>query len=97
MAEKVNPFFGKKHSTESRKKIKENHVGMTGKKHSAETKEKMAASHTGRNWVYKGMVTKSVPSEELDSYLENGWLRGRAIDKRGSKNYMLKFLFENSP
>jgi 4-hydroxy-3-methylbut-2-enyl diphosphate reductase IspH len=97
MVDTSNPFFGKKHTAASRKKIKENHVGMTGKKHSPETKEKMSTAHTGRNWVYKGMVTKSIPSEELDSYLESGWLRGRAIDKRGSKSYMLKFLFENSP
>jgi hypothetical protein len=91
------PFLGKKHTAESRKKIKDNHVGMSGRKHTPETKEKMSNAHMGRNWVYKGMVTKSIPSEELDSYLKDGWLRGRAIDKRGSKSYMLKFLFENSP
>jgi len=38
---KNHPMYGKKHSKESIKKVKENHVGFRGKRHSEETKRKL--------------------------------------------------------
>ncbi len=37
-----NPFYGKKHTKKSRKKIRESHVGFIGRTHSEETIKRMA-------------------------------------------------------
>ena len=48
MSGDVNPFYGKKHSTESRKKISENHPRpWSGRKHTPEAKKKMSEAKKG--------------------------------------------------
>lgn len=79
------------HNDEVRKKIVEARKAagnyqsyMTGKKHSEETKKQMATSQTGSKnsqfgkcWVMKDGISKSIPKEQLDAYLVQGFRRGR--------------------
>lgn len=44
----VEGSFGVKRTTETKQKIKENHVGFLGKRHSDETKQKMSAVQKGK-------------------------------------------------
>lgn len=59
-----------------------------GKKHSEESKQKMSASSkgmgTGENnsqygtcWITKECVNKKIKKEDLESYLNEGWVKGR--------------------
>jgi hypothetical protein len=75
------------------KKYLETHCnGFEGKKHSEKTKEKMKNVHigkcTGSNngnyntcWIYNTDLkeSKQIKNNELNSYLETGWLKGRKI------------------
>jgi len=53
MSGKNNPFYGKKHTEETRKHLSETHKAprpyRLGIKHSEETKKKMSISHSGKN------------------------------------------------
>jgi len=57
----------------------------TGKKHTEETKEKMrksknvgkANSQYGTCWITRDGSNKKIKKEDLDEYLEMGWIRGR--------------------
>ena len=61
-----NPNYGKKHSEEAKKKMREakkgKYVGekspMYGKKHSEETKKKIGAAHIGHHWYNNGKINK---------------------------------------
>lgn len=79
-------------STSVKKHILENGHYWTGKNHSEETKEKMSNSHRGKHdgclntqfntcWVYQPdeLMNKKIKKEELDTYLEQGWLKGRKM------------------
>lgn len=44
------PFYGRKHSLETKEKMRKNHIGYLGKKHTNESKNKMSKSHTGKHW-----------------------------------------------
>ncbi len=61
---------------------------FTGKKHSDETKKKMSESSKGKGigksnsqygtcWVTKDDTNKKIKKEELDSHLNEGWVKGR--------------------
>ena len=60
----------------------------TGKQHSEETKKKMSEAKKGKGqgsnnsqfgtcWITNGEEAKKIKKENLDSYLEKGWRRGR--------------------
>lgn len=60
----------------------------TGKKHTEETKEKMRISSKGKSvgslnsqygtvWITKEGVSKKIKKEELDFFIQQGWIRGR--------------------
>ena len=59
-----------------------------GKKHSESTKQKMKKSKNvgaynsqyGTCWVTKGLETIKIGKEKLQSYLENGYIRGRKFE-----------------
>ncbi len=62
----------------------------TGKQHSEETKEKMSNIHKilstgelnsqfGKCWITKDNENKSIKKEELQNYLDLGWLKGRKM------------------
>jgi len=75
---------------ENHKKGKYNYATFTNKKHSEETKQKMSESHkgkgTGKNnsqygscWITKNNVNKSIKKEELEHYINIGWIKGRIM------------------
>lgn len=94
---KNNGMYGKRHSDETKQKMSDRrqnkYIGknnpMYGKTHTDEVKEKLRQSRLGKVWVFKDMITKSIPKEELETYIAQGWTKGRAMDKRASKNYIL--------
>ena len=65
--ELVGPFTGRSHSEESKRKISNSAKGSgLGNKN----------SQYGTCWVFKD-IAKKIKKEELDSYLSEGWIRGR--------------------
>lgn len=65
-------FKGKHHSEESKKKI--------GKKNSIQQKGK-GNSQFGTCWIYtlENKCNKKIDKKELQSYLEEGWIKGRKM------------------
>ena len=76
-----NPMYGKKHSGEAKKKMREakkgKYVGekspMYGKKHSEETKNKIGAAHKGRHWYNNGKI--NIKAKECPEGFVPGRLR----------------------
>ena len=79
-------------SKKIKKWIEENGSVWTGREHTNETKAKMSESAknrmarcgnpaSGKVWVYNESKkeNKSIPSSELQSYLDKGWLKGRKM------------------
>ncbi len=79
-------------SKKIKKWIEKNGSVWTGREHTNETKAKMSESAknrmarcgnpaSGKVWVYheKKKENKSIPSSELQSYLDKGWLKGRKM------------------
>ena len=69
----------------------------TGKKHSEETKKKMSEAKKGKGtgkvnsqfgtcWITNSIENKKIKKEELNSYLEKGWKKGRVKSKKELKN-----------
>lgn len=62
---------------------------FTGKTHSEETKLKMSGKRPGSCnegnsqyntcWIIKDRINKKIKKQELDSYISNGWSKGRKI------------------
>tara|TARA_R110000868_G_scaffold76573_6_gene220186 strand:- start:14729 stop:15280 length:552 start_codon:yes stop_codon:yes gene_type:complete len=60
-------------------------LNFKGKEHTEETKEKMrkpknmgkANSQYGTCWITKDGSNKKIKKEDLDTYLEEGWMKGR--------------------
>jgi flagellar motility protein MotE (MotC chaperone) len=60
--------IGKKHSDETKKKIGEtNSVKQSGEKN----------SQYGTCWITKDGVNKKIKKEDLDSFIQDGWIKGR--------------------
>jgi hypothetical protein len=68
----------------------ENWCDWTGRKHSSETKEKISKTMKGRYdgknnpsygtcWITKEGINKKIKKEEIDTYLTEGWLKGRKL------------------
>ena len=68
------PRYGAKLSDETKKKISES---MRGFKHTDEAKRKMSASGKGRVFVNDGVHNRKVKLEELQLYLDMGYVKGR--------------------
>lgn len=67
-----NPFLGKKHTEESKKKIsKANSVRQRGENN----------SNYGKCWIYNEELkeNKTIKKEDLNIWLEKGWKKGRKI------------------
>lgn len=86
-----NPFYGKKHTEESKKRISESMSGENnpnyGKHRSEDTKSKISKALKGKKRNYSptkdrkvinnGIENKYVYPDEIQSYLDNGWKYGR--------------------
>ena len=66
--------------------IKEKISGANkGKIVTQETKQKLREDTSNRRWINNGIIEKYVCKEQLDSFLENDWNKGR-IYRRKNKN-----------
>jgi hypothetical protein len=81
---------GREFTEEHKSNISKNHADVAneknpffGKTHSNEQREKWKESRTGKIWINNGIKSTLVDSEEIDSYLNNGWSKGRS-NKNGS-------------
>ena len=87
-------WFNKHRDEETKRKISENRIlnrvaakennPFYGKTHSKEDKIKMSEASKDRTWINNGDINKKVKNYELDSYLDNGWVKGRLPFKRRS-------------
>lgn len=55
--------------------------------------EKQSKAQSNRTWIYKGNIAKRVKNEELEEYLQDGWIKGtnsnrKAINKDGKTKYV---------
>lgn len=69
-----NPFYGRKHSDETRKKISE---GRTGNKNPC----------SGKVWIMNGSESKRVSKSELQKYLDEGWIKGRYVSSETRRKH----------
>lgn len=75
-----NPFLGKKHTEESKKKIsKANSIRQRGENN----------SNYGKCWIYNEELkeNKTIKKEDLNIWLEKGWKKGRKIKFEKNKIY----------
>jgi len=77
-----NPFFGKKHSPESKSKISSAKQGI--KTRTDESYKLSGEKIKGLKWVTNGVVSKRILEVELPRFLSDGWCLGKT-DKRSSK------------
>lgn len=97
---KNNPMFGKNHSSESKQKMSAKKKGlydgdqnpMFGKTHTKETVDFIRSNNLGRIWINNGISNKYIFPDEAKEFLDNGWVRGRTMDKRAAKKYLKKTL-----
>ena len=88
-------MVGKHHSEETKRKMSESRSGekhpMYGKKHSEESRRKMSDSAKKREhpptsigyvWIHTDSISKTVPKEDLDKYLAEGFIIGRLPVKK---------------
>lgn len=75
---------GKKHTDETKKKMSEKQSGTNngfyGRKHTLEARQKISAKNThAKNtvWINNGTNNKRAKKEELQLYLENGFVLGK--------------------
>lgn len=79
---------GTKLSEETKLKISKSNKGKT-RIFSDETKQKMSVAQKNRKtippsrknccWIFKENVNKSIDKNDLNSYLSNGWIKGRKL------------------
>lgn len=72
--------------------------GIKNKPCSEERKKSISAANKGRIYIYKNDVVKSIHENDLDFYLNDGWLignpnaatcTGKICINDGKKNYMV--------
>jgi len=87
---KTDKEYKKKYSESMSKATAGDKNGFYGKTHSDETKEKMKKSTVGKHigklnsqygtcWINNKEKVIKIKKEELDSYLNKGWFKGRKI------------------
>jgi hypothetical protein len=71
--------------TDNLKSGKIKRCDWSGRNHSSQTKQKMRKSKNigetnsqyGTCWITKDGVNKKIKKEELDSFIQDGWIKGR--------------------
>lgn len=70
-------------SEETKQKISEANKGEKnpyyGKHPSKDIKKKLSKLYKNTKWINNGVITKRVKHDELQQYLENGWVLGRLL------------------
>lgn len=85
---------GKSMSEETKQKLSKIN---TGKKLSSSTCKKLAENTKGRKAIFKGDMRKRVKSEELQGYLDEGWILGQGLKMRKiNKDGIEKYVRENT-
>ena len=73
-----NSFYGKHHTEETKRKISESHTNP-----SESVREKLSKSRTksnmGRVWINDGKSNKFIKPEDVESFIQNGWIIGRIM------------------
>lgn len=108
----LNPFYGKHHSEDTKRKISEKNTGKVnywkGKHLSEKTRKKISESRIGtKNWMYgKKMLpqtkealiksTKGIPKSEEQKAKISNSLKGRKHSQEQNEK-MRKFMLENNP
>ena len=91
IAKIINPPVGlrRKHTPEELEKMRQPHFNqrgeknwLYGKKRTQEFRDQVRAANTGTRMVNKNGNNKWVHSEELDSFIENGWSIGMLTKRR---------------
>lgn len=82
-------WFNKHRDEETKRKISENRIKnktaskennpFYNKKHSDEDKKKMSEASKDRKWINNGITNKRIKLNELESYIQDGWLIGRIM------------------
>ena len=78
-------------SSKSKHAISSGSVGkpgtFSGKEHTDEARAKIGIKNSGGKYVHKGDVVKHISIEDVDAYLEDGWVIGNSNNgsKKGSK------------
>jgi len=67
-----NPFFNKKHSLETKKRMSETHQNVFGKNNPS----------YGTCWIYNNELKKDlrIKNTDIDLYLSKGWIKGRKFN-----------------
>ncbi len=68
------PRYGAKLSDDTKRKISES---VSGFKHTEDAKKKMSENVKGRVFMNNGIQNKRVKSQDVDKFLENGYVLGR--------------------
>ena len=85
--------YHKVHSPETLRKMSESHKGHTLTEEQKEKRGKMIKNWI---WLFNGTEEIRVPSENLKSYLEQGWIRGRNPERGQRISQTLKEYNKNS-
>ena len=79
---------GREFTEEHKSNISKNHADVAneknpffGKTHSIEQREKWKESRAGKVWITNGSQDRLVSKDDVDSFINNGWIKGR-----GKKN-----------
>lgn len=87
-------WFNKHRSEDTKNKISEARINsgvasgennpFYGKHHSEQVKREIGQNLKGRVYINNGTITKRVKPEDVNSFLFQGWVKGRIIKKRKS-------------
>jgi len=79
-----NPFFGKKHSDESKAIMSAKRIGKTFRSKESYEIAGAKVKAQSRRWVTNGITSKQLSEPTLSEYISIGWKFGK-MDKRGAK------------
>ena len=81
---KNNPFYGKTHSVETRKKISIANSHISDKRRK-ELSDKMKERQLNNVWINNGLENKFIKKEALCQWLQKGFVRGKIVKNASKK------------